>query len=224
MISVCIPAFEQYGYGEKHLRILLASLIHQKGIFEVIVSDNSDIENRSIIKLCEEFSNNYDLHYYHNPDKGISVNTNFAISKAKYDKIKPMYMDDVLMSSYSLAEFSEALNRKPWAVSNSYKISASGHKLKTKEPYWGARVLEGFNTVGMPSVIAFRKNEFAFDPKLVTLLDCEFYWLMMKEFGEPEWIRKPIVGQRYHENSTSSKQVNRRIEEFEYLNKKHSLK
>lgn len=223
MISVCIPAFPQYGHGVKHLSILLSSLLHQKGAFEVVVSDNSAENDFGIRDCCADFENRFPLRYFINPTIGISHNTNFAISKAKYDKIKPMYMDDVLLSSYALAEFSEALNRKHWAVSNSYKISANGHKLKEKNPYWGEKVLEGFNTVGMPSVVAFRKNDLIFDPNLKTLLDCEYYWLMMQKYGEPEWIRKPIIGQRYHENSTSSKQVNGRLGEFEYLKQKHSL-
>lgn len=219
MISVCVPTFEQYGFGVKHLTILLDSLVKQKGVFEVVISDNS--KDHAIMELCLVYARKLDLHYHHNPIIGISANTNNAIDHARYEKIKPMYMDDVLVGNYALAEFSEALNRVGWAVSDSYKISANDVREKIKVPYWRDQVLQGFNSIGMPSVVAFRKNELRFDPKLVTLLDCEFYWLLKETYGEPEFIRKPIVGQRYHANSTSSKQVNRRLEEFEYLKQKH---
>lgn len=219
MISVCIPTFEQYGFGVKHLTILLDSLLKQKGGFEVIISDNS--KDKEISNLCFEYGKKLDLHYHHNPVIGISQNTNNAIELAHYDKIKPMYMDDVLTNNYALAHFSESLNRIGWAVSDSYKLSANDVREKTKVPYWRDEVLKGFNSIGMPSVVAFRKNELRFDPKLVTLLDCEFYWLLKEKYGLPEFIRHPLVGQRYHANSTSSKQVNKRLEEFEYLKEKH---
>ncbi len=221
MISVCTPAFEQYGHGVKHLTQLFDSLVKQKGIFDVIISDNST--DGCIETLCKLYADKLDIKYFHNPVIGISANTNNAIEKATHDKIKIMYMDDVCASEYCLAHFSEALNRKQWAISDSYKINGTGVRTKVKQPFWGDRILEGYNTIGMPSVIAFRKNSIRFDENLKTLLDCEFYWLMMKEFGEPEWIRKPIISQRFHEHSTSSKQGNMRVQEFEYLKKKHNL-
>lgn len=219
MISVCIPTFSQYGHGVKHLTILFDSLIKQKGVFNVIVSDNC--ETGEIKTLCDLYKNRLPIYYYYNPIIGISSNTNNAIEHATFDKIKLMYMDDKFENNYALAHFSEALNRTGWAVSDSYKISANDVREKIKVPYWRDEILKGFNSIGMPSVIAFRKNELMFDPKLVTLLDCEFYWLLKEKYGDPEFIRKPLVGQRYHSNSTSSKQVNRRLEEFEYLKQKH---
>jgi hypothetical protein len=130
-------------------------------------------------------------------------------------------MDDICSDPYCLAHFSEALNRKEWAVSNSFKINETGLKIKMIVPHWKDRIVEGWNSIGMPSVVAFRKNEFRFDPNLKTLLDCEFYWWMHQKFGDPEWIRKPIVSQRFHPNSTSSKQGNFRLQEYEYLKTKY---
>lgn len=222
MISVCVPTFSQYGHGVKHLTILFNSLEKQKGVFNVIISDNC--ETGEIKTLCDFYKNRLPIYYHFNPIIGISANTNNAIEHATFDKIKLMYMDDICCDPYCLAHFSESLNRKEWAVSNSYKINGAGVRIRIKQPTWSDRVLEGFNTIGMPSVVGFRKNEFRFDEKLKTLLDCEFYWLMYKKFGEPEWIRKPIVSQRYHDNSTSSIQGNMRVSEFEYLKKKYNLK
>jgi hypothetical protein len=218
-VSICVPTFEQYGFGAKHVTDLLDSIVKQKGSFEVIISDNS--ANDEIFDVVKRYFDKFEIRYYKNPKRGISNNTNFAIDQARYDKIKPIYMDDILVGEYAIAEFSEALNRSAWAISDSYKITATGYKVKQKVPYWRDEVIQGFNSIGMPSVVAFRRNDIRFDPKLVTLLDCEFYWLLRERYGDPEFIRKPIVGQRYHENSTSSKQVNRRIEEFEYLKEKH---
>ena len=55
MISVCIPTYEQSGYGVHYLRQLLDSILVQRDAeFEVVVSDNS--RNDAIRKLCQEFA------------------------------------------------------------------------------------------------------------------------------------------------------------------------
>lgn len=219
MISVCIPTFEQYGFGVHYLTQLLNSIVPQKGTFEVIISDNS--KDDSIKTLCALYQDRLPLKYFHNPIIGISANTNNAIEKASYSKIKIMYMDDLLMDNYALAHFSEALNKSEWVTSNSYRLDGNGKHGLIKRPTYTPGIIQGYNTIGMPSVVGFRKNSFRFDENLKTLLDCEFYYFMHKNYGFPALIEKPIVGQRYHVNSTSSKQGNLRVTEFEYLKTKY---
>lgn len=75
----------------------------------------------------------------------------------------------------------------------------------------------------MPSVTAFRNCGLKFDEELKTLLDCDFYFNLNKEYGQPGIIKKPLVASRYWDGSTSRQQGNMAAKEMPYLNKKHSL-
>jgi glycosyltransferase involved in cell wall biosynthesis len=215
MISVCIPTYEQYGMGPTYLAELLNSLVIQNIVFEVIVSDNSD--DNTIKEVVETFKNKMDISYYHNPVKGISHNTNNAISKAKYKKIKPMYQDDRLNYNGALKLFSEALDTKQWVICNSMIIHAGGGRAGAKNAYWHECINEGTNTIGMPSVMAYNKTDITFNPKLHTMLDCHFYTQLFEKYGLPAHIKQRIVDQRYHDNSASRKEKNTKEEDIEYL-------
>ncbi len=220
LISVCIPTFEQYGHGVKNLAKLLDSLKTQKGIqFEIVVSDNS--KDNAIDDLCKRFPM-LNIKYVRNDRKvGISNNTNNAIEHASAERIKIMYMDDILLQEDALLLFYNALNKKKWAVSKTRKVDAHGRISTSHTPMWNEDILKGNNTMGMPSILAFHKNEFRFDPKLKTLLDCDFMWQMWDKYDAPALITQHLVGQRYHDNSTSTKQGSFIEKESEYLKTKY---
>jgi len=213
-VSICIPVFEQYGKGDKMITKLLDSLKGLKGNHEIIVSDNSD--NDTIKTICK----NYPVKYYHNPVKGISANTNYAISKASHDLIKIMYQDDLCLSDEMANEFSKALDGGGWAVCHSLRLDERGIKGKEVKPVYTDDIIKGRNTIGMPSVIGFNRVSFEFDTNLKTLLDCEFYWLLFNKYGPPKIITNPLVGQRYWNGSTSRKQGNFTETEYKYLQDK----
>lgn len=218
-ISVCIPAFEQYGHGAKTLTECLESVFMQKGIeFEVIVSDNSDSD------IIKNVCNNYPVAYYHNPDKGISQNTNFAISRAGYNNIKVLYQDDKLLTETALLDFTTALQFNGWVASAGRAMNEQSLLGRFTFPKWsGERIFEK-NTVGMPSVTAWRANNLKFDNNLKTLLDCDMYYQLTDLYGEPGIIKKQLVGSRYWDGSTSRRQGNLSEQEMPYINKKYFLK
>ena len=218
-ISVCIPAFEQYGHGAQTLTECLESVFMQKGIeFEVIVSDNS---NSDIIKnVCDR----YPVAYYHNPDKGISQNTNFAISRAGYNNIKVIYQDDKLLTETALLDFATALLFNGWVASAGRAMNEQSLLGRFTFPKWsGERIFEK-NTIGMPSVTAWRANRMKFDNNLKTLLDCDMYYQLTDLYGEPGIIKKQLVGSRYWDGSTSRRQGNLSEQEMPYIKKKYFLK
>lgn len=222
-ISVCIPAFEQYGYGVKHLRALFHSLASQAGNFEVVVSDNS--KNEEIEDFCEATKRvtTLNIRHIYNKNVGISENTNNAIRNAKSDFIKIMYMDDLLLHNNALIEFIKALENHPWATSYARSIDANGLVFKPHVPKWNPDILYGKNTIGMPSMLAVRKNEFEFDVNLKTRLDCDYMYMLYKAYGPPVVIPKFLIGQRYWDKSTSRVQGNLTHVEVDYLKQKHNL-
>lgn len=225
MISVCIPTYEQCGYGVHYLRQLLDSIMVQRGAeFEVVVSDNS--RNDNIRKLCQEFADpgtfSLPLRYVRNRERiGVSHNTNNAIAHAQSDKIKVMYQDDLFVHRSALYLCELALERKPWAVASYVSLDKQSRFGRLHYPTWHSEMLMGKNTIGMPSVLSIRRNRFTFDPNLRTRLDCEYYWLLYREFGPPEFVRVPLVGLRYWEGSISRVQGSCTPEEYAYLRRKH---
>ena len=85
--------------------------------------------------------------------------------------------------------------------------------------------MQGYNFIGMPSVIGFHKCDIRFDPNLRVMLDCEFYYLLYKKYGLPGHIKNKLIAMRYHDNSTSRKQGNQNYlaQEVEYLKLKHAI-
>jgi hypothetical protein len=96
---------------------------------------------------------------------------------------------------------------------------------KPTNPVYADEIMMGRNTIGMPSVIAHRKNEIRFDESLKVMLDCEYYYLLNEKYGEPGYVKKQIISPRYWNGSTSNQQGNKNFlnQEVEYLAKKHSL-
>jgi glycosyltransferase involved in cell wall biosynthesis len=221
MISICTPTFEQYGHGVKHLTLLLDSIKKQTCThpFEVVISDNS--KNDDIKKLCKKYAQ-LPIKYIRNLEAiGISHNTNNAIDNASFDMIKIMYMDDVFIHTDALNLFVKSLQTCKWVVCKTKGINNNGHQYKSHTPKWNHDIIKGSNTMGMPSIMAFKKHKFRFDPNLKTLLDCEYMWLLWENFGPAELIDEFLVGLRYHNNSTSNKQGNLSIKEYEYLKTKY---
>jgi len=223
VISVCIPTYEQAGYGVHYLRQLLASVLVQRDAeFEVVVSDNS--RDGKILELCREYgcTHSLPLRYVRNLERiGVSNNTNNAIAHAHSDRIKIMYQDDVFIHPLALRLCEQALERKPWAVVSYFGLDAQSRRKRRHDPFWHGEMLTGKNTIGMPSVLSIRRNRFAFDPNLRTRLDCEYYWLLYREFGPPEFVRMPLVGLRYWNGSISRVQGACTEGEYAYLRNKH---
>lgn len=217
-ISVCIPAFEQYGFGAHTLSALLETLINQKGVeFEIVVSDNA--KDNSIKAVCDRYPG---VKRFKNELRGIAENINNAMDKAENWSIKPMFQDDLLLSSTALADIAFALKFNKWVTCAGFSINEHGKAGKTRLPMYSPSILRGQNTIGMPSVIAHDFNDgILYDTKLRTLVDCDFYYQLHKAYGNPGVIKKKLIGSRYWDNSTSRKQGDLRPKEVPYLMKKY---
>lgn len=218
--SIVIPTYEQKGKGYLMLSKLLHSIRQQKCKydFEIVISDNS--EDNKIKGVAERYSKYFkELTYVRNKKRGIAHNTNHAIHQAKYDIIKPMYMDDVFLEENALNAFCEKIKTSGWVISNSYYISER-NKIRNKcNAVFNPNDISFYNTVGMPSVIMFRKSELRFDPRFKTVVDLHFYYLLHKKFGEPSYIKNYLIGQRCWKGSISSNQKNNAHLEIELVRK-----
>lgn len=204
MLSVCIPTYEQRGVGPFLFNMLLKTIENQRYSrpYEIIVSDNSS--NSLIFREIKNFPH-LPIVYYQNPVQGAAENLNFSLDHATGDRVKIMCQDDVFMVRDALQQFDQGLDQAGWAISNAVQINASGIKTGRSR----ARYVHGNfdkNTVGMPSVIAFRKNPLRFDTRLRTFCDLYFYYQLYELYGPPFVIQDFPVGQRYHPASQSRNQ------------------
>lgn len=205
MISVVIPTYEQKGQGANMLRELLASIekqvFYEAEYFEVVISDNSD--NDHIRKIA--LSSKLPIKYYYNPVKGASENINNAINYATYNKVKLMMQDDLFSDPYALQRYCSALDRYEWVISDSYHVNEIGQRTGQRIANYDPANFDS-NTIGMPSVIAFRKNDLRFDPRLKTFCDVYFYYQLYQLYGLPHKIQGFNISQRFHNASLSRNQ------------------
>jgi len=220
-MSIIIPAFEQYGHGGRTLNLLLQSIINLRGKFEVVVSDNS--QDNSIEGVCNLYKKKFDITHFKNPVRGISENTNAALDAAKYELNKIMYQDDIFLARDAIEHTAFALKLSHWVGLEGTAINKNGKALRKTSPRFSPEMITtGKNSFGMPSVCAFRKNGIRFDTSLKTMLDCDFYYQMYKQYGEPGIIRGNYIGSRYWDGSTSRRQGSFLQAELPYLNRKYA--
>jgi hypothetical protein len=154
---------------------------------------------------------------------GISENTNHAVSRANYDLIKVMYQDDLFISTEAINKIAFALKFDHWLGISGKKVDKHGNLGGDTKPTYSDSIIRGKNTLGMPSAVAFRNTDLTFDKSLKTLLDCDFYYQMNKKYGSPGIVKQKLVGLRYWDGSTSSKQGNLTELEWPYVKQKHKL-
>lgn len=194
MISIVIPCYGMNGKGIEFIKNNINHILNQDyQDYEIIISDNSMDCN-----ICEAIRNlDNRIKYFKNIQKfGSSANTNYGISKCTGDLIKIIFQDDFLYSKNCLSQLaiqSKKTNAK-WFIYP--RIQKNGNKIsQIINPYFNPYILQGFNTISAPSVIAFKKQDkVRFNEQLIWYMDVYFYYEMFMEFGYPEIINNAIIG------------------------------
>ncbi len=132
-ISVCLLC-----YNHAHLlNDVITSIINQSfKDFELIISDDNSTDNTW--NVINGFAQKYDfIKCYKTPSNlGMAGNTNFSVSKAKYDLIALLHHDDILMNNL-FEKWIEIISKseKIGFVFNDYLIdgiSASDYRITKK--------------------------------------------------------------------------------------------
>ena len=193
-----MPTYETFGRGCEFLEFQFQKFINQTfQDFEIIISDHS-IDDE-IKNLCEEYSDKLRITYIHNPSQrgSLSNNTNNAIKNCKGDIIKILFQDDFLSENDSLQRindsFSEGVN---WVISSCEHVSDTSMDRYNKViPKYSDQIVYGANTIGNPSVVAFRNltDNVLFDEKMTWTVDLDYYKRMHDRHGDPKVITDTIV-------------------------------
>lgn len=109
----------------------------------------------------------------------MAENTNAAILKSKGDIVKILYLDDYFAHPKALENIVHEFKNEEtkWLITG---CDTNPH------PKWSDKILEGKNTLGSPSVLAFR-NEYPnlFDFRMSWLLDCDYFHRLNERYGKP---------------------------------------
>ena len=224
--SICIPVWEQHGFGLQYIKDLIYSIqIQTFQNYEIVISDHS--KNRKIFDFClEESKKDYILRYFkYNENYGNGVaNLNNILKRAEGEIIKVMFQDDFLFDRRCLEKFDKTFQGEniKWAVCGCNHTRDGVNFERPMVPSWSDKLLEGVNTISSPSVLAFRnENVELFDENLTMLMDVAYYYRLGQRYGMPTVIEDCLVTNRCHENQISSMYSGNLEEEIKFCKDKY---
>ena len=93
-----------------------------------------------------------------------------------------------------------------WLVSGCNHTSDGKTFYRNIYPRWNDNIIFGKNTIGAPSVLSFiNKDVKKFDENgLITIMDCEYYFQLYKEYGLPYTLDDIQIGIRMCDKSVST--------------------
>lgn len=226
-ISIAIPTYEAGGRGREVLEYSFERMKEQTyKDFDVVIADHS--VNDEIKNLCSEWEDKLDIKYFRNEKNrgSASANTNFSIEKATGKWIKLLCMDDYLFGKYALEIIAENLDNKYIWMATAYWHTYDKKEFVRKHyPSLNDQIYI-VNTIGTPSCVIVKnlKDLPKIDKNLTYAYDCEFYYQLIKKYGNPKLIDEPTMVNYLWNNSVSSKVTQELInKENMYILEKHGL-
>ncbi len=223
-LSVLIPTHEMNGFGPALLTRALESVFNQNlssegshVYMEIVVSDNSS--SSVVLDVCKQFSNKgqINVRYCQNPgDKSsASVNLNFGFRQTTGEIIKILFQDDFFVDQLAVREILSVFDSDPevaWLVCGSTHSIDGVSFYRNIVPRYHDRIHLGNNTISSPSVVALRREAWEdFEPRLIWLMDVDFYKKMANKQGEPFVCSSILVANGIGPHQVSNTVVNRRL-------------
>ena len=231
-VSVACPTFEYYGRGVEVLDDMFRTIANQtlKDV-EVVVSDHSRTDE--IEDYCKKNEHNLDIKYLRNENGrgNPCINTNNAIDHCSGEVIKIFQQDDFLYDTEALEiMYTEMTNSdKKWFVCGAVHTRDDGHTFfNPMLPRWDPLMMleDQHNFIGGVSVTSIKQEvKVRYDPDLRMLLDVDFYYHTMLEYGMPIFYQDTLICNRVRDTDTLMAEVTPEEvqEEFKYCKKKYDL-
>lgn len=220
--SICIPVWEQHGFGLQYLKDLIYSIqIQTFQNYEIVISDHSI--NNDIYEFVATLKNIKYVKNLSNRGNGVH-NLNQTLIRASGEIIKVMFQDDFMFDRRCLEKFDKAFQdeNNKWAVCGCNHTRDGVNFERPMVPSWNDRLLEGVNTISSPSVLAFRnENIELFDENLTMLMDVAYYYRLGQRYGMPTVIEDCLVTNRWHENQISSRYSGNLNDEIKFCKEKY---
>ena len=222
-VSYCVPTHDHPRCEQYMFDILYALSQQSCKDFELCVSHQGDDDK--ILRSLNDYWDILNITYRRAPEGNISVNTNNAMKMGEGDIIKILYSDDFILTSNLTEELDKAFTSDvSWAVTGfAHTLDNGLTHYNPKIPFYNDRLLEGINTLSSPSILAMRRDiKEYFDENLVMLMDCDMYYRLYENYGNPIVINDIHISNREHQNQTQRTYEHLLPEEIDYLKKKHS--
>lgn len=221
-VSITIPCYEMYDYGDQHLDHALKSIIQQTyQNIEVIISDHSC--NDKVKKITKKYESIVDIKYlqYENKRGSSSANINNCIRHASGDIIKILFQDDYLYNKQAIANIVKEFDHNTyWLVTSFYFTYDKKRLVKRFDPHLSNNILIS-NTLGPPSGLSMiNQDPIYFDEDLIWWMDTDYYKRLYDKFGLPKLIAKPTFVTLLWDgqvSNTLAKSQDLREAEAEYL-------
>ena len=231
-ISVAVPTYEFGGKGVDFLDDMFRTLsIQTLKDFEVVISDDS-VDDK-IENYCN--LNEYDLnikYLRHTGKKGsAAINTNFLLDHCDGEIIKLFFQDDFFYDTEALEKTYKAMNgsSEKWFVCGAIHTNDDGESFfNPMFPRWDDKMIyePGYNYLGGVSVTSIKKEvKVRYDPELKMLLDVDFYYHNMLEYGMPIMYQDVLIANRVRDTDTLMAGITDEEieEEFQYCFKKYGI-
>jgi hypothetical protein len=200
-ITICIPVHDPY---ERHLEFILEALnsIRTQTLLPKEVLLSGSYRPSYIEGVITNYSKFFPIRFLNNDSISTSTNLNQAIVDCSGPLVKILFQDDFFISNSALADINYAfeIGNTIWVVSASRNFdSNTGHYVRDIVPKFKRKISNGVNSIGSPSVVAFRKDHFLpFNEDLIWMLDCEWYLSMQHMYGDPKVISDFHIANRLH--------------------------
>lgn len=192
-LGVCIPCYVR---SERELEFLYRTLESLRSQIlkpqEVVLSDDSPtpLASSQILASFPELNIRVVRNLF---AKGIAGNSNFGVTFLNTEWVHVLHQDDWLREANSyrkIAEAAEALDQNHrW-----FLVAGMHEDGSNLVPEWKKSNLFGFNSVGGPSCLFTRKNDYIeYDERFRMLVDVKNYSDYFTVFGEPGIVTIPSI-------------------------------
>lgn len=155
-----------------------------------------DMENgayflwRNINSILSQSFKDYEIVISKEPGTA-AHNLNEGIKKCRSEFIKILLLDDYFAHEDALKIIVESFGLKyNWLVTGCTHQKIEGKRENPHMPKYSSDLYTGNNTIGAPSVLAFRRDgALFFDESLVWLVDCDLYTRYYDAYGEPRIVQ-----------------------------------
>jgi len=124
--------------------------------------------------------------------KGMASNTNEAIRHATGDIVKILFLDDYFATETALQTIAE--NFKGGWLATACEHDNGKEIFYVHYPIYSQDMVNGNNSIGSPSVIAFENTkDMFFDESMSWMLDCDLYMRLYARYGYPTFLNDVLV-------------------------------
>jgi glycosyltransferase involved in cell wall biosynthesis len=223
-VSVVIPTHDPGEIYGSFLLDLIQSIAQQTLLpLEIIMGGNS--RPNYIDSILEKYNGLFSVKFFLNKSTSTSTNLNDLIPNSSGKIVKLMFMDDFFIQKDSLQIIEDILTKgkTTWLATGSWNFDSEKSKYTRRIiPYFSRRIIDGKNTIGCPSVIAFKRDYYLpFDPALTMFLDCDWYLTMCHFYGKPVLIRDAQIASRIHKGQQTHSAMANWKKESIYVIDKH---